>query len=212
MWYFQQCACVNAIYFAPVVTTAYRMKNKRGQQGVWSLKCVSLLERVGNCKICSTVVHTWAYHMEKISRRLFYIYRNWYYLWVELSGWMGSVSYGLGADLSLPPCLSVTMGIWTLAHKSDLRAEISGSIVRYDAMEPCCLGVLFAHTQVPSKYKSYHIRGNEMNCLGSSEYITVFTSFTRASIVNMRADQNDVGWSERLPSQNRPFCNYFAVL
>ena len=27
IWYFQKCACVNAIYFAPVVTTTYRMKN-----------------------------------------------------------------------------------------------------------------------------------------------------------------------------------------
>ena len=77
-----------------------------------------------------------AYHMEKISRRLLYIYRNWYYLWIELSGWMGSVSYGLGADLSLPPCLSATIGIWTLTHKSDPRAEISGSIVWYDALAP----------------------------------------------------------------------------
>ena len=31
---------------------------------------------------------------------------------------------------------------------------------------------------------SYHIRGNEMNCIGSNEYKTVFTSFTRA----MRVD------------------------
>ena len=30
IWYFQQCARVNATYFAPVVTTTYRMKdNKR---------------------------------------------------------------------------------------------------------------------------------------------------------------------------------------
>ena len=29
IWYFQQCACVNAIYFAPVVTTTYRMKNNK---------------------------------------------------------------------------------------------------------------------------------------------------------------------------------------
>ena len=36
----------------------------------------------------------------------------------------------------------------------------------------------------------YHIRGNEMNCLGSSEYMVVFTSFTRASFLNMRADQS----------------------
>ena len=49
---------------------------------------------------------------------------------------MGSVSYGVGADLSLPPCLSVTIGIWTLAYKSDPRAEISGEIVWYDALAP----------------------------------------------------------------------------
>ena len=32
--------------------------------------------------------------MEKISRELFYVYRDWYYLKIELSGWMGSVSHG----------------------------------------------------------------------------------------------------------------------
>ena len=30
---------------------------------------------------------------------------------------------------------------------------------------------------------------NQMNCIGSSEYTTVCTSFTRASFLNMRADQ-----------------------
>ena len=35
-----------------------------------------------------------------------------------------------------------------------------------------------------SNSSSYHIRGNEMNCVGSSEYMTVFTSFTRASFLN----------------------------
>ena len=35
VWYFQRCACVNAIYFAPVVTTTYRMKNnKRSTRGL----------------------------------------------------------------------------------------------------------------------------------------------------------------------------------
>ena len=123
--------------------------------------------------------------MEKISRRLYYICRNWYYLLVELSGWMGSVSYGLGADLSLPPCLSVTIGIWTLAHKSDLRAEISGSIVGYDALAPrpeVLLSWFFVGACAPSSNSSsYHIRGNETNCVGSSEYMTVFT-FTKTSI------------------------------
>ena len=28
-WYFQQCACLNAIYFKPVVTATYRMKNNK---------------------------------------------------------------------------------------------------------------------------------------------------------------------------------------
>ena len=149
---------------------------------------MSVLARArAQCYICSTLLHTWAYHMEKISRRLFYIYRNWYYLWVELSGWMGSVSYGLGADLSLPPCLSATIGIWTLAHKSDPRAEISGEIVWYEALEPrpeVLLSWCFVCAcAVPSNSSSYHIPENEMNCVGSIaiEYMTVFTWFPRAS-------------------------------
>ena len=92
----------------------------------------------GACAIVKYTVprHTCTYHKEEITRTLSYIYINWYYIWIELSGWMGSVSYGLGAELSLPPCLSVTIGIWTLAHKSDPRAEISGEIVWYDALAP----------------------------------------------------------------------------
>ena len=34
----------------------------------------------------------------------------------EPSGWKGSVTYGLGADISLPHCLAT--GIWTLAPKA----------------------------------------------------------------------------------------------
>ena len=33
IWYFQQCACVNSIYFAPVVTTTCRMKNNKSSTG-----------------------------------------------------------------------------------------------------------------------------------------------------------------------------------
>ena len=51
--------------------------------------------------------------------------------------WMkGSVTYGLGADLSLPHYLSVTGGIGTSAYKSDHRAEMYGNIVRFDALAP----------------------------------------------------------------------------
>ena len=96
-----------------------------------------LQERTRSCQTCCTnnvVWYTWMYHTDEITKTLCYINRNCDYLWIELSGWKGSVTYGLGADLSLPQCPSVTTGIWTLTHKSDLRAEISGSIVWYDAL------------------------------------------------------------------------------
>ena len=153
--------------------------------------------------------------MEKISRSLFYIYRNWYYVWVELSGWKGSVSYGLGADLSLPSCLSVAIGIWTLAQKSDhgpkSRGKSFGTTLWHHVQRYCSLGVLFAHAQLPSNSNSYHIRGVEMNCVESSEYMTMFTSFTRASFLNMYIGHLVFCWSERR-SQNRPFCIQFASL
>ena len=128
IWNFQKCACVNSIFFCTSshhnVPYEKQQELNRGSEP-WNRARAQLLQML-----------YWAYHMEKISRKLFYIYGNWYYVWVELSGWMGSVSYGLGADISLPPCLSVTIGIWTLARKSDPRAEISGEIVRYDALAP----------------------------------------------------------------------------
>ena len=52
-------------------------------------------------------------------------WNNWYTLiYIENllalsndpSGWKGSVSYGLGADISLPPCLAT--GIWNLVPKA----------------------------------------------------------------------------------------------
>ena len=46
------------------------------------------------------------YHMEEITGRLLYIYRNCFMLGIDLSAGKGSVSYGLGADVSLPPCLA----------------------------------------------------------------------------------------------------------
>ena len=63
------------------------------------------------------------------------IYRNRYQLLIELSGRKGSVTYGLGADISLPPSLPGDRYL-KLGSKSDLRAEISGTIVRYDALAP----------------------------------------------------------------------------
>ena len=51
IWYFQQCACVNAIYFAPVVTRTYRMKSK---QGVWALSECPCLSA---CSIVKYALH-----------------------------------------------------------------------------------------------------------------------------------------------------------
>ena len=59
---------------------------------------------------------THTYHMEDITGLLLHIYRNCLLLQIEPSGWKGSVSYGLGADISLPPCLAT--GIWNLAPKA----------------------------------------------------------------------------------------------
>ena len=56
---------------------------------------------------------------------------------------------------------------------------------------------------------SYHIRGNEMNCIESSEYLTAFASVIRARFLSMRADQSS-SWLIR--TQNGPLCNNFALL
>ena len=77
-------------------------------------------------------------------------------------------------DRRISPSLSV--GDDRYLNLSSLKrptAEIPGEIVWYDALATvqryCCLGVFFAHAQGPSNSSSYHIRGNEINCIGSSE-------------------------------------------
>ena len=96
---------------------------------------VFLQERMRNYQIHTVPRTTCTYHMEKITGTLFYIYWKWLLFRVELSGWKGSVSNGLGADISLPPSLPGDRYL-KLGSKSDLRAEISGSIVWYNALAP----------------------------------------------------------------------------
>ena len=46
----ETCACVNAIYFAPVVISTYRLKNNmRSTRGLSLELKVALVERVRNC-------------------------------------------------------------------------------------------------------------------------------------------------------------------
>ena len=50
---------------------------------------------------------------------------------------MGSVTYGLGADISLPPCLSVRPGIWkfsVLRLKATSGPKSRGASSRYSAL------------------------------------------------------------------------------
>ena len=128
---FRKCACVKTIKFLPV--SKYRMEHKSLIDAL-NHEWVFLEERTRSCQICTVPIQTWTYHMEEITSKLFYIHRNCYYLYIDLRGWKGSVTNGLGADTSLPHCLAT--GIWTLGHKSDHRAEISENINWYDTLAP----------------------------------------------------------------------------
>ena len=62
----------------------------------------------------------------------------------------------------------------------------------------CCLGVSFAHAQVPSSSSSYHIHGNEKNCdwLTKSDVCEVGVRF-----VNQEYDYRQ-NWTTRSPITN----------
>ena len=60
--------------------------------------------------------HMYPYHLEERIDTLWYIYGNYLLQQIEPSGWKGFVTYGLGADTSLPHCLAT--GIWTLVQKA----------------------------------------------------------------------------------------------
>ena len=104
-------------------------------------------------------------HMEEIGRPMVYIYRNCNYLWSELRGWKGFVTYGLGADISLPPCLET--GIWTsltkATHGPKSRGKSFGTTLWHRVQRYCCLGILLAHAQSYGTRISYHIRGKDRN-------------------------------------------------
>ena len=86
---------------------------------------------------------------------------------------MGSVSYGLGADLSLSPSLPVGddryLNLTKVTHGPKSRGKSFGTTLWHHVQRYCCIGVLFAHVQVASNSSYYHIRGNEMNWLESRE-------------------------------------------
>ena len=132
---------------------------------------------------------------------------------------MGSVSYGLGADLSLPPSLPVgddrylnlssqkrptgrNLGGNRLVRRSGTTSR-GAVVLRFVFAFLSC--VLFAHAQLFSNSTSYHICGNEMNCLGSSENMTVARHLLVPATLTCGRISRLVGGSE-LRSPNRPFC------
>ena len=72
---------------------------------------------------------------------------------------------------SLPVGDDRYLNLTKATHGPKSRGKSFGTTLWHHVQRYCCLGVLFAHAQVPSNSRSYHIRGNEMNCLGSSEFV-----------------------------------------
>ena len=73
-------------------------------------------ERMRKCQILTPPENTCMYHKEKLAGIILHIYRIYLIHRTDSSGWKGSVSHGLGADISLPPCLAT--GIWNLGPKA----------------------------------------------------------------------------------------------
>ena len=73
-------------------------------------------------------------------------------------------------------------------HGPKSRGKLFGTTLWHQVQRYRCLVALFAHAQFPFNSSSYHIRGNEINYLRSSDQVN--TSFTRAGLLNMRADQS----------------------
>ena len=128
---YSECTCVDVVYFVPACTiwkdTGFIMALHHKQKCFLQEPCAILIYEPPQGTLEPT---TWRKLLECCG-----IYRSCYQLLIEPSGWKGSVTYGLGNDISLPPSLPGDRYL-NLGSKSDLRAEISGSIVRYDALAP----------------------------------------------------------------------------
>ena len=101
---------------------------------------------------CTTARHTRTYHMEEITRMLFYMYihalhsyihtyiHTYIHMWKLLPilyrvEWTKGFCYVWSRGRHFSPSLPGNRYL-KLGSKSDLRAEISGSIVGYDALAP----------------------------------------------------------------------------
>ena len=134
---------------------------------LWTYKWVIVWQRMRSCQIYNVPRHTSRYQMWEITRTLSCIYRHCYLVTIELSEWKGSVTYGLGADISLPPYLAT--GIWNLAPKATSGPKSRGAsfgttlwrhVQRYCACFFVFMLILcvLTHAQVFENCSCYHGR------------------------------------------------------
>ena len=97
---------------------------------------------------------TFTYHLEEVTGNLWHIYGNDALLRIEPSGWKGFVIDGLGADISLPPCLAT--GIWNLVPKATSGQKSRGASFGT---------TLWRHVQ---RYCSHFLLFMQMMCSGHS--------------------------------------------
>ena len=121
---------------------------------VFNLRLIVFEKHVRNFWIPTVPWCTFTYHLEEVTENLWQIYGNDAILQVEPSGWKGFVTYGLGADTSLPPCLATVF--WTLVPKATSGPKSRGA----------SLGTtLCRHVR---RYSSHFLLFMQMMCSGHS--------------------------------------------
>ena len=105
---------------------------------------------------------------------------------------MGSVSYGLLISPSLPVGDDRYLNLSSQKRPTGRNLGGNRSVRRSGTTSRGTVVLVFClrMRRFPLTLVNYHIRGNDMNCVGSSDYMAEFTSFTRASFLNMRADRS----------------------
>ena len=135
---------------------------------VFNLKLVVFEKHMRNFWTPTVKWYTFTYHLEEVTGNLWHIYGNDAMLQIEPSGWKGFVTYGLGADTSLPPCLAT--GIWTLVPKATSGPKSRGAsfgttlwrhVQRYCShfllfMQMMCSGYSFLHRRKFPKSNLFH--------------------------------------------------------
>ena len=102
---YSERTCVDVMYFVPVCTSAYHMEKHKTHNGCERSMSVAITAHAQSLTMHHPKTHLNVPHGGS-KLECCCIYRNCYQLLIEFSGRQGSVTYGLGADISLPPYLA----------------------------------------------------------------------------------------------------------